>query len=98
MLNNLNKYRFIIEKVIGISLLTAQIIEESVQALDFTLFTDPKNIHKLLYKLKGLLTSVNSQKAVLLSYKLFKIYFRGVDLNDPKGQEEYPFSLILIVI
>jgi hypothetical protein len=34
---------------------------------------------------------VNSQKAVLLSYKLFKIYFRGVDLNDPKGQEEYHF-------
>jgi gas vesicle protein len=85
---NLNRYRFILEKVTLYSSYNDQTLEENILSLDLTLFKEPKKIHKELLRLKETLFTVMAQKAILLSYKLFKLFLQSVDINNPKSREE----------
>ena len=53
------------------------------------LFQDQKKIIKVVTKLRDFMVSVLPQKAVLLTYKLFKIHFKQMDFEDPETAKEY---------
>lgn len=75
---NLNNFRIIIEKI----------IKEASPTFEIHLFQHPKKITNQLKKLSKFLSKLEPQKAILLSYKLFKIYLKQVDLQNKQTQFE----------
>jgi len=86
--HNLNKYRILIERI----------IEESRMGFEIDLFQDQKKIIKVVTKLRDFMVSVLPQKAILLTYKLFKIHFKQMDFEDPETTKEAASKLNKVLI
>ena len=78
MQHNLNKYRMQLEKI----------LQEFSYVFDLTLFEKPKKISTVLTKLRTFLLNVSNQKAILLSYKLFKNYLKLIQNDSAELEKE----------
>jgi len=82
--HNLNSFSVNIEKI----------IEESSFSMNVNLFQDQNKIRKCQRDLAHFLTKLEPQKAILLTYKLFKMHLKQVNIQDTQTQQEY-FSLTI---
>lgn len=53
------------------------------------IFSNQKQIAQILKKLSYFLARLEPQKAILLSYKLFKMRLKQLDLQEPESKIEY---------
>ena len=65
-----------------------QIIEEAAPGFEIHLFQNQKKVTRGLKKLSHLLAKLDPQKAILLSYKLFKIHLKQLNVNSSPVRQE----------
>ena len=59
-----------------------------MHAFNLDLFEDQKKMAQAVVKFRDFMVSLLPQKAILLSYKLFKIHLKQQDLENPESLEE----------
>jgi len=59
-----------------------------MHAFNIDLFEEQKKMAQVVVKLRDFIVSLQPQKAILLSYKLFKIHLKQQDLENPESLEE----------